>query len=435
MGGSVEVLGSPLGSGGQGEIYPVMHKGRTCALKWYTSSKIRSNIGFRENLRKNVNDGAPSPKFVWPLDITETFRDGYGYVMPLLPADHEVFSDILRTYKVTKSDPPRKLPVRFSGFTALANAALQIVESFLALHRAGKSYQDLNDGGIAVDTSSGDVLICDCDNIAADGCNFGIAGKQGYMAPEIVLGVSRPNVYSDRFSMAIILFKLLFRDDPFCGSKVLGCCNLTDYNYRKYYGENPVFIFDPKDRSNRPDETMNANSIKMWGHYPLYIRDLFIRAFCDGLRDLPARPIETDWISALSRLRSESFRCRCGMTSFAGDAAEKYGAFVCPRCGSEYPVLKIGDTRIVLTEGTEIFSFQIDPESEELHEVSARVVENRNSPGLFGFKNLSGTRWTAVYSDASKTIEPGGGAPLRAGMRIEFGHGVEGKVLRRNDDG
>ena len=35
------VSDTPLGSGGQGEVYKVTYKGKDYALKWYTASSIR----------------------------------------------------------------------------------------------------------------------------------------------------------------------------------------------------------------------------------------------------------------------------------------------------------------------------------------------------------------------------------------------------------
>ncbi len=232
----------PLGSGGQGEVYLVSYDGAEYALKWYTSMKIRTNPDFKENLMGNARIASPNERFAWPVAVTDDYKGSYGYVMRLLPKENYEFSDFLRSYKLTKGDSPKKIPVRMADFGCLLNSAFQIVECFMDLHRLGKSYQDLNDGGISMNMSTGDIIICDCDNIASDGKNFGINGKQGYMAPEIILHQNPPNVYSDRFSLAVILFKLFFRDDPFWGRKVNKCCNLTDYNYRKFYAEEPVFI-------------------------------------------------------------------------------------------------------------------------------------------------------------------------------------------------
>ncbi|MBR6037830.1 MAG: hypothetical protein IKP53_03630 [Candidatus Methanomethylophilaceae archaeon] len=435
MGGFATVVGDkPLGSGAQGEVYIVEYKGARRALKWYISSKIKENDEFRKNLVRNAEAGPPSPYFVWPIDVSLPYKGGYGYVMELFPKGNELFSDFLRTYRMSKDKVPVKIPVRFKEFDKLVLAGIRIVDSFSALHRTGKSYQDLNDGGISMNLDTGEILICDCDNIAADGTNFGIAGKQGYMAPEIVLNRNRPNVYSDRFSMAVILFKLFFRDDPFCGAKVCACCNLTDANYRRFYGEEPVFLFDPNDDSNRPVKGVSDNVIRMWANYPQFIRDLFLRAFVDGLRDPPSRPIETEWISALCRFRATVVRCDCGSTSFFQGKAED--GFACPKCGRRHPVLALNGLPVVLTRSTVLYRSQTREGSEDNATVSARVVENRNHPGVLGFKNFDDVAWEAAGPDgAFKAVAPGNAVPIRAGMDIRFDRKTRGVLIWRKDDG
>ena len=112
MGGHAVVLeGKPLGAGAQGEVYLVEHQGKRRALKWYVSSKIRGSPEFRKNLVRNAEAGPPSPYFVWPVDVSTDYKGGYGYVMELFPDGYEQFSDFLRTYRITKENPPRKVPV------------------------------------------------------------------------------------------------------------------------------------------------------------------------------------------------------------------------------------------------------------------------------------------------------------------------------------
>ena len=96
--------------------------------------------------------------------------------------------------------------MKFASLDVMLTAAINIVKAFRALHLAGKSYQDLNDGGFFIDTKTGDVLVCDCDNVAADGDNFGIGGMPGFMAPEVVRGIAKPDVLTDRYSLAVVLF-------------------------------------------------------------------------------------------------------------------------------------------------------------------------------------------------------------------------------------
>lgn len=77
---------------------------------------------------------------------------------------------------------------KFKSFEAMVNAAMKICEGFKALHLSGLSYQDLNDGNFFIHPETGDVLICDNDNVAPEGVTSGILGKARYMAPEVVTG-------------------------------------------------------------------------------------------------------------------------------------------------------------------------------------------------------------------------------------------------------
>lgn len=61
------------------------------------------------------------------------------------------------------------------------------------------------------------MLICDNDNVSPFGTNLGIMGKQRWMAPEIVMGKNDPDKNSDRFSLAVVLFRLLFINHPLEG--------------------------------------------------------------------------------------------------------------------------------------------------------------------------------------------------------------------------
>ena len=202
-GGKKATIIKKLGEGGQGIVYSVKIDGKDYALKWYTF-RFQNKKGFRKNLQENIKNGAPDSKFLWPLYLTEEINNSFGYVMDLRPAKFSDFSDILNN------------KVRFNSTEKLITAALNIVNAFRTLHRKGLSYQDLNDGNFFIDVNTGDVLICDNDNVTPDGMkNPGnIGGKPGYMAPEIVCAKSYPNSLTDSHSLAVIVFKLFCRHDP-----------------------------------------------------------------------------------------------------------------------------------------------------------------------------------------------------------------------------
>ena len=268
-GGQATILDEkPLGFGGQGEVFRVSYNNNTYALKWYTDPDIIKNEAFYNNIAQNILDGEPDSNFVWPLHLTEKRRDAYGrvsygYLMELFPKGYFELGDILNTYAYkldTRTNKKVKVDVVVKNIEVSMRAAIKIVRAFMELHRAGKSYQDINHGGVSINVGTGDVLICDCDNVSST--NLGIKGFPGYMAPEVLLGTSRPDMITDRFSLAVLLFKMLIRADPFWGK--------IQENYKSkpgedtdllFYGKDPVFIFHPTDRRNRPSDS-NAN--KLW---------------------------------------------------------------------------------------------------------------------------------------------------------------------------
>ena len=88
-------------------------------------------------------------------------------------------------------------------------------------------------------------------------------------------------------------------------------------------GREPVFIFDPKDDSNKavdksvdPLGEAGANALKYWPMYPKVIQNTFVKAFTVGLRDPDVRVTELEWLDALVALRDSQYRCSCGTPNF-----------------------------------------------------------------------------------------------------------------------
>lgn len=434
FGGKARVA-SVIGSGGQGIVYLVEFNGMKWALKWYDINKINKPREFRQNIKNNITDGAPSNKFLWPKYLTKEMPDGtFGYIMELKPESFDSFVDILNTYKLTV-DPLTgsavKKPVRFNSLFAMVTAVINIANAFRQLHRVGKSYQDLNDGGFFINVNTGAVLVCDCDNIAPDGSNFGIGGKPGYMAPEIVRGVAKPDVQTDKYSLAVVLFKLIFRGDPMEGEKVVKDVCLTESSELKHYGQDAVFVYDPDNASNRPVRGIHDNVIKFWKVYPDYIKDAFIRSFTAGIADPNKRVIENEWQQLFIRLRSEIIVCGCGRTNFASMFRKgEENTYICPKCGSKFSSLSFSncDYAAPLYVGRKFYECEISKGSDDFSTVVGELVENKLKPGMLGIKNVSDKTWRAKMPDGIYyDVAPGKGFPIWKGLEIDFGE-VQAKV-------
>ena len=310
------IVGEKLGEGGQGAVYKVDFNGSKKALKWYSGKKIANPKKFYENLENNIKKGKPTNAFLWPEAITEKDGEAFGYVMDLRLPEYKDFSMFLIGRE------------GFASITAMTNAALQITAGFRALHQSGYSYQDLNDGNFFIDPKNGNVLICDNDNVSAHGKNSGIAGKARYMAPEIVMGRGKPNDLTDYFSLAVVLFMLWTNNHPLEGKASCVPC-MDAKSERRIFGENPVFIYDPKNDSNRPVQGIHKGAIIRWPFLPDYLKETFIKAFSTDLMKNPqSRIIEQEWLRIFIRMRCEVYKCSCGEVYFA-DAVNPNP---CPSC-------------------------------------------------------------------------------------------------------
>jgi len=427
-GGEAKILRT-LGSGGQGIVYLAEFNGRKYALKWYDINKIRNPQAFRKNIESNIHDGAPSEKFLWPKFLTKAGAyESFGYMMDLRPEGYDSFVDILNTYKLAIDNATGrafKVSVQIKSLNSLITAAINIVNAFRQLHRAGKSYQDLNDGGFFINIETGDVVVCDCDNIAPDGYNFGIGGKPGYMAPEIVRGVAKPNVQTDKYSLAVLLFKLLFRGDPLEGEKVVNSICLTEMSELKHYGKEALFVFDPLNPANRPVRGIHDNVLKFWGIYPDYIRDAFVYTFTTGISEPQKRIIENEWQKLFVRLRNEILPCSCGRTTFtsAYEALDKH-KLKCQKCGNETPTIVFSNHgyRTPIYEGRKIYDCDIHKISDEFDFVAGEIVENKIKKGVLGIKNLSNKTWNVKMQDGNfYSVSAGNGFPIWDGLEIDFG--------------
>lgn len=418
-GGELEVI-QKLGEGGQGVVYKVNYNGKPLALKWYFGNKLNNADKFYRNIQNNIKQGTPTGAFLWPLEITEYFEGSFGYLMELRPPEYKDFSLFLLA------------KVHFANIEALINTALCITNGFRELHNRGYSYQDLNDGNFFVNPKTGDVLICDNDNVAPYGENLGIAGKCRYMAPEVVMGQKRPDSHTDRFSLAVVLYMLLFLNHPLEGKRTMCPC-LTEELERKFYGSDPVFVWDPANDANRPVRGVHTNEIKLWPLYPAFVRKTFEKAFSHEVmvgNDRTHRVIEKEWQEVFTTLRDLTIKCSCGSETFIDPSQQSCRCINCGKSIERPPILKVKKYHAALAPGKKLYACHVQYDSDDFKEAKGEVISSRNNPSLLGLRNDSNNTWEAILPNGSSKGYPNGQViKLGKGIKINFGNGNVAEVI------
>ena len=417
-----------LGEGGQGEVYLVESDNERLAFKYY---KDIPSSDFKYNLKNNIQKGSPSDDFLWPKEYVEFDDESCGYLMDIRPSNYVSFV----SYLTAKT--------KFKDYKTLINWCIELVKNFKLLHEKGFSYQDLNDGSFFLDTTNGKILICDNDNVTADKRNLGILGKMRYMAPEIVRGDIDPNtkerqmpdIHSDRFSLAIILFLALCKGNPFEGECIRKYPIIDEKAEFELYGKNPIYVYNEDDKTNRPIRGYHTAVINRFPYLPSSIKALFHKTFVDGLSDREnGRTTELEWIKALSKFRDELITCSCGNEYIYGFNEKKHNDS-CPDCKkkNQFCYLVLNKNKILLEPGKAIYENHLNKYSSNYNKEVAKVIVNKNNPSLWGIKlNLEKNILIKDSHNNEKEINNVGIIPIIKDLKIKFDDGLIGEIYSNN---
>jgi len=413
-----------LGGGSQGQVFEVAVGDELLALKWYLPGFLRRDPGLADRLAESIRRGAPNGDFLWPLALlrpTEapavlpgTVGSGFGYLMPLRPAsfcgavDHAAGRLTISLQNVLRS-------------------AFFLARAFHALHSRGLCYKDVSLGNLFFDAGRGRILIGDNDNVEVSGRGGGaVVGTWGFMAPEVALGRARPDGGSDLFSLAVLLFHLLTRHDPFKGAleRAIPCLDLP--SRRRLYAEEPLFVFDPRDSRNRPDPIEHAAALLTWPLYPRALQQLFERSFGPGLADPRSRTLTGQWCQQLAACLD--LRRLCPVCA-EENLLEVRAAGLCRSCGAPLPPpprLRTAAGLVAVAAGNDLHPHHLDPLlPEDLEHPLARVVAHPERPRLLGLRNLSLHPWTLTLQGGEEiTVAPGETGNLGHAVTLSTQDGV-----------
>ena len=400
-----------IGEGTQGEVYLVDGPQGYQTVKWYKPEQATPDQ--QDAIAYLVRTGPPygtaGKRFIWPLDlVTAEGSKQFGYLMTRI--DTQRFAELGEVWAHLKPVP---------GISALCEISYQLANSYRALHLSGHCYRDISAGNLMFDPKTGDVLICDNDNVGVNRqSHCQVWGTLEYMAPELIREESDPSTETDLHALAVLLFYLWVWHHPFHGE--------LEYRYhcwdipakKQVYGISPIFVFDPYKTANRlPDDPDYTVARDRWAICPPALKALFIRAFTEGLENPGRRVTEGEWQNLFLSLKDHIVPCPWCRAENA--IAEILPSVSCWHCKSRIPAppfLMIrrpgGNSSLALAIGVTLRSLHIAPGTgnENGAQEIGRVVSHPSIPGAAGIRNLSDSTWLVAFPDGTTSSVPSGKA-------------------------
>ena len=303
--GKVYTLGAQLGTGGEGIVSEIQGENSKVA-KIYKADRFKTDQDrftmerkLKAMLDMNISvyvDG--KLRLAWPLDILYENGSMVGFVMPKINSKYKIF-DVQRVEMAEKIYPNYtwKYAVQF---------AYNLSVAVKYVHDKNIVIGDFNQNNISIDTSTGAVILIDCDSFdirdPKSGEHFPCkVGLPEMLAPELQTVRNLANgtftKETDNFSLAIHIFRLLMRnEDPFGGVITMSrSLSTVSANAPIINGECPyVRTVSGKEIPGR------SPTLDM---LPVDIQELFKKTFdydaSTALRRIKNRATATEWCNAL----------------------------------------------------------------------------------------------------------------------------------------
>lgn len=283
-----------LGRGGEGTVYELSsHSG--LVLKKYNDTLTADKIA---KLRQMVAMRTPGIEAyaAWPADIVTDDR-GFicGFTMKKLSGYvplHMIFSPM---------DRKKMFPDK--GYNFLVHVARNLATAFHKLHEAGLVVGDVNEGNILI-SASGMVAFIDCDSFQVKGENdyyYCEVGVPRYTPPELLKEGSFDNVLrtvnTDSFSMAVLIFQLLFLGrHPYAGRNKTAADIDEETAIRQQ--QFAYSLYNKKKKLSPPVDSFDIANL------PDDVVTLFHQAF-----EQDVRPVPSDWVRSLDALLGDMITC------------------------------------------------------------------------------------------------------------------------------
>lgn len=364
-GSTVEFYDEIKAQGGVKDIYFAPDKSYVVAfyrkdLSFNDKERLNNIVGlYKEKIFEGEQGRYWANLFAWPDKMVQ-WNGKIGIVMPFYSQKFFFSSGPFQgKEKEGKWFASAKLRNKFlppdqkGTFLSSLHMCIRIARAVRRLHAAGLAHSDLSYKNILVDPITGSACIIDDDSLVVPG-KFPpeVIGTPDFIAPEVIetkhlplddKNKKLPNRYTDCHALAVLIYMYLLNRHPLRGSKVNDVSD-SARDEELSMGKMALFIENLTDPSNRvKPEQLSAAELPQGDPQKLpyticgpYLKELFDRAFIEGLHDPMKRPTAGEWEEALVKTTDLVQPCQnpsCEARWFVFDNTVKP---VCPFCGESY---------------------------------------------------------------------------------------------------
>ena len=296
--------------GGEGSVYNVVNsQNDNIVAKIYHPKVLTAELAAKiKYMASNPPSASILDQIAWPKDcLYDNVGHFVGFIMPKLKIDAELGE----LYKY----PARNIKLNNDQKVVLA---INICRVIAEVHKAGYVFGDFNPCNIGVNLSKGNVAFLDTDSYhiydkANNKLYRCVVCATGYVAPELIKQCKGTDFKSaplptftqetDRFALAIHIFKLLFNGmTPYNGIPEGERASQASPGLGNVAIERDSYCFKP---GNKP-QSMATPPMEA---FPDELQELFTRAFIVGRYDAKLRPTAEEWDRALTNYRSQLVQC------------------------------------------------------------------------------------------------------------------------------
>ena len=230
---------------------------------------------------------------------------------------------------------------------------IKISRAIHRLHAAGLAHSDLSCNNVLIDPIKGKACVIDIDGLVVPGrFQAEVCGTPDFIAPEVMStltmkvgeqGKCLPRRETDLHALPVLIYMYLLYRHPLRGKKHHSNDPTEDESLMM--GSKALFVEHPSDVSNRTNPAdlkatflPYADTVKIpYTTLGPYLKELFDKAFIDGLHDPRKRPGAASWNTALVKTVDLLQPCEnksCAHKWFVFDNSTKP---VCPFCNTAYP--------------------------------------------------------------------------------------------------